>query len=147
MEIGYPATFRADESGRLVVRFVDLREAMTDGCDLLDAIQEAQDCLGSALAARLAHKEDMPYPSKSKRGQRLIAVPLWVAPKVALYWAMRETGLNNVQLARRLGVRETVIRRMLDPDHATRSDKIQAALSALGKRFSVIVEDAAELVA
>jgi antitoxin HicB len=143
MEIGYPSTFRGDESGRLVVRFVDLREAMTDGRDLREALHEAQDCLGSALAARLAHKEEIPYPSKPKRGQRLIPVPLWVAPKVALYWAMREAGVNNVELAGRLGVRETVIRRMLDPDHATRSDKIQAALSALGKRFSVIVEDAA----
>lgn len=143
MEIGYPATFRADESGRLVVRFIDLREAMTDGGDVREALCEAQDCLGSALAARLAHKEEIPYPSKPKRGQRVIAVPLWMAPKVALYWAMREAGVNNVQLARRLSVRETVIRRMLDPDHATRSDKIQAALAALGKRFSVTVEDAA----
>ena len=143
MEIGYPATFRTDKSGRPVVRFVDLREAMTDGRDLREAVEEAQDCLGSALAARLAHKEEIPYPSRPKRGQRLIAVPLWVAPKIALYWAMREAGVNNVQLARRLGVRETVIRRMLDPDHATRSDKIQAALAALGKRFAVVVEDAA----
>jgi antitoxin HicB len=143
MEISYPATFRTDEGRRLVVRFVDLREAMADGGDLREALQEAQDCLGSALAARLAHKEEIPYPSKPKRGQWLIAVPLWAAPKVALHWAMREAGVNNVQLASRLGVRETVTRRMLDPDHVTRSDKIQAALSALGKRFSVIVEDAA----
>lgn len=143
MEIGYPGTFRMDESGRPVVRFVDLREAMTDGRDIREAVDEAQDCLGSALAARLLHKEEIPYPSRLKRGQRLIAVPLWVAPKVALYWAMREACVNNVQLARRLGVRETVIRRMLNPDHATRPDKIQAALAALGKRFAVIVEDAA----
>jgi hypothetical protein len=46
-------------------------------------------------------------------------------------------------LARCLGVRETVIRRMLDPDHAAGLDKIQAALAALGKLFAVIVEDAA----
>ncbi len=143
MEIGYPATFRTDKSGRPVVRFVDLREVMTDGRDLREAVEEAQDCLGSALAARIAHKEEIPYPSRQKRGQRLIAVPLWVAPKVALYWAMREAGVKNVQLARRLEVRETVIRRLLDPDHATRSDKIQAALAALGKRFGVVVEDAA----
>jgi antitoxin HicB len=143
MEIGYPATFRTDESGRVVVRFIDLREAMTDGRDLREALQEAQDCLGSALAGRLAHKEEIPCPSKPKYRQRIVAAPLWVAPKVALYWAMREAGVNNVQLARRLSVRETVIRRMLDPDHATRSEKIQAALSALGKRFSVIVENAA----
>jgi hypothetical protein len=29
-----------------IVRFVDLREAMTDGCDLREALQEAQDCQG-----------------------------------------------------------------------------------------------------
>ena len=143
IEIGFPATFRADESGRPVVRFADLREAMTDGRDASEALLEAEDCLGSALAARLANKEEIPYPSKLKRGQRLIPVPLWVAPKVALYWAMHETGIGNGELARRLGVRETVVRRMLDPDHTTRSDKMPAALAALGKRFAAILDDAA----
>jgi hypothetical protein len=36
-----------------------------------------------------------------------------------------------------------VVRRMLDPDHNTRSEKLQAALEALGKRVVVTVEDAA----
>jgi antitoxin HicB len=57
--------------------------------------------------------------------------------------AMREQGINNSALARRLGVRETVVRRMLDPNHETRSEKLQAALDALGKRIVVAVEDAA----
>jgi antitoxin HicB len=143
LEISYPATFRKDPDGRLVVRFVDLREAMTDGADLAEASEEAADCLGSALGHRLAHKEEIPYPSRLKRGQLPVPVPLWIAPKVALYWAMKEAGVNKLNLARRLGLRETVVRRMLDPNHATKAEKIQVALEALGKRFLVVVQDAA----
>jgi antitoxin HicB len=56
---------------------------------------------------------------------------------------MIEQGINNSELARRLGVRETVVRRMLDPDHETKSEKLQAALEVLGKRIVVAVDDAA----
>ena len=56
---------------------------------------------------------------------------------------MRDQGVTNSELARRLGVRETVVRRMLDPDHETRSEKLQTALAVLGKRIVVAVEDAA----
>jgi hypothetical protein len=38
---------------------------------------------------------------------------------------------------------ETVVRRMLDPKHDTKPDRIQAALTALGKRIVVVFEDAA----
>jgi antitoxin HicB len=46
-------------------------------------------------------------------------------------------------LAKRIGVSETVVRRMLDPKHNTKPEKIQAALAALGKRIVVRFEDAA----
>lgn len=143
LEISYPAVFRPDEDRRPVVDFPDFPEAHTDGRDMMEAMEEAQDCLGSVLAFRLAGKERIPYPSKAKRGQRMIPVPLWIAPKVALYWAMKERGVNNSGLARKIGVRETVIRRMLDPAHSTKTEKFQAALEALGKRFLVAIEDAA----
>ena len=143
VQISYPATFRPDEDARPVVRFPDLREAATDGKDMAEAFEEAMDCLGSSLAHRLVNKEEIPYPSKPKRGRRMVPVPLWIAPKVALYWAMKEAGVNKVELARKLGVRETVVRRMLHPDHATKAEKIQIALETLGKRFLVVVEDAA----
>ncbi len=51
--------------------------------------------------------------------------------------------MPNTELARRLGVSETVVRRMLNPKHDTRPEKIQAALVALGKRIVVTFEDAA----
>ena len=41
------------------------------------------------------------------------------------------------------GWSETVVRRMLNPRHDTKPEKIQAALEMLGKRITVAVEDAA----
>ena len=56
---------------------------------------------------------------------------------------MRERRIPNTELAKRLGVSETVVRRMLNPKHDTKPEKIQAALVALGKRIVVTFEDAA----
>jgi antitoxin HicB len=139
----YPATFRRDAKGRFVVGFRDLPEAHTDGRDMREAVEEAIDCLGSTIAFRIAERSEIPAPSRPKRGQRVVPVPLWIAGKLALYLAMIERGMNNSELARRLGVRETVVRRMLDPDHETKSEKLQAALEVLGKRIVVAVDDAA----
>jgi antitoxin HicB len=104
---------------------------------------QATDCLAEAIAGRIARGDRIPPPSKAKRGQRLVSVPLYLAPKLALYLAIRERGMPNTELARRLGVSETVVRRMLNPKHDTRPEKIQAALAALGKRIVVVFEDAA----
>jgi antitoxin HicB len=106
-------------------------------------MEEAMDALGSDLSIRLSRREEVPAPSAAKRGQRLVPVPLWLAPKLALYLAMRDQQVNNSELARRLGIHERVVRRMLDPRHATKAARIQAALAALGKQMTVEVRDAA----
>ncbi|MGH9613368.1 MAG: type II toxin-antitoxin system HicB family antitoxin [Bryobacteraceae bacterium] len=140
----YPASFLREENGKgFHVRFPDLPEALTGGEDLNDTLAQAADCLAEAIAGRIVRGDEIPAPSKPKRGQRLIGVPLYLAPKLALYLAMREQRLRNTELAKRLGVSETVVRRMLDPKHNTKSARIQAALTALGKRIVVRFEDAA----
>jgi len=135
----YPAVFRPEPDGRFTVRFPDLRGANTDGKDKQEATEEAIDCLGSYIAEAIATKRPIPPPSALKRGQRLVPVPFWIAGKLALYSAMRQQGISNSELARRLGIRETVIRRMLDPDHATKPEKLQAALAELGQVLAVSV--------
>ncbi len=140
----YPASFLPEEQGEgFHVRFTDLPEALTGGDDFDDTFVQAADCLAEAIAGRIARGDEIPLPSKPKRGQHLISVPLQLAPKLALYLAMRESGIPNTELARRLGVSETVVRRMLNPKHATKPERIQAALRALGKRIVVGFEDAA----
>lgn len=139
----YPASFLHEKTRGFHVRFPDLQEALTGGDDLEDTFLQATDCLAEAIAGRIARGDEIPPPSRPKRGQHLISVPLYLAPKLALYLAMREQHMRNTELARRLGLSETVIRRMLDPKHASKPERIQAALAALGKRIVVAVEDAA----
>ena len=140
----YPASFLREKNGKgYHVRFPDLPEALTGGDDLDDTRELAADCLAEALAGRIARGGAIPAPSKLRRGQHPVSVPLYLAPKLALYLAMREGNMRNTELAKHLGVSETVVRRMLDPKHNTTPERIQAALSVLGKRIVVTFEDAA----
>jgi len=139
----YLARFTKGTDGRVLVEFVDLPRVATDGGDQREAMEEAINALGSDLSIRLSRREEIPEPSAPKRGYRFVPVPLWLAPKLALYLALRERRMTNSELGRRLGVHERVVRRMLDPEHATKAEKIQAALAVLGKQMTVEVRDAA----
>ena len=141
--VSNPGRFKAGSDGRVLVEVIDRPRVATDGKDEREAMEEARDALGSDRSIRLSRREEIPAPSRAKRGQRLVPVPLWLAPKLALYFAMRDQRVSNSELARRLGLHERVVRRMLDPKHATRPEKIQAALAALGKQMTVEVRDAA----
>ena len=103
----YPARFAPGNDGRVLVEFVDLPRVATDGKNDHEAMEEAVDALGSDLSIRLSRREEIPVPSAAKRGERVVSVPLWLAPKLALYLAMRDQRITNSELARRLGVHET----------------------------------------
>ena len=142
-QFAYPARFTPDEGGNLMVRFRDLPEAITSGRNMADAIEQAADCLQEALAGRLARRDAIPRPSRQRPEERRIPVAMYLAPKLALFNAMQRSGISNSDLARRLGVTELIVRRMLDPKHETKTGKIEAALRALGKEAVVHVGDAA----
>jgi antitoxin HicB len=73
----------------------------------------------------------------------MIPVPAPMAAKAALYLAMREARISNVEMARRLGCDEKEVRRMLNPRHATKLPRIQKALELLGRRLVVSMQEAA----
>lgn len=139
----YPATLTPEKGNGLTVRFVDLPEAITSGKSRADALTQAADCLEEAIAGRITDGLDIPKPSTARRNQKLIALPAPTAAKAALYLAIKDAGISNSELARRLGFDEKEIRRMLDPRHATRLSRIEKVLDALGKRLIVGVENAA----
>lgn len=136
MHYAYPVDLTLDEEGRTLARFPDVRGAVTDGATREEALEEAADCLDMALAACMLEGEDIPAPSPAA-GRPVVAVELTTAAKLALYTRMRATRTSNVELARRLGVTEAVIRRMLDPLRKTKTDKLLRALHALGVRLEV----------
>ena len=63
-----------------------------------------------------------------------------MAAKASLYLALRDAGISRTQLARRLGVDEKEVWRMLNPRHPTKLPRIEHALAALGRRLVVSLE-------
>jgi antitoxin HicB len=136
----YPAHLDARED-TIIVSFRDLPEAVTEGRTRGEALTEATDCLDVALLFRLKENSPIPLPSPPKAGEVLVPASPSAAAKVAFVRAFAESGLTRVALARRLNLRETEIRRMLDPDHGTKLDRLGEGLRALGR--SLVVSDQA----
>lgn len=136
MNYVFPARLKA-AGGTVVVSFRDLPEAITEGRDRNDALAEAIDCLDTALLFRLKEDAPIPDPSPPGRGEILIPASPGVAAKMAFARAFAKSGLTRVALAKKLGLRETEIRRMLDPDHGTKLDRLDMGMRALGRRLVV----------
>ena len=142
MIFSYPCELVADEDGHLAASFPDVPEAITGGADRLEAMEMAGDALAVALAGYVHQKRDIPAPSAAADGQELIAVPTVVAAKLALYSAMRAQRITTVELARRLGVSESAVRKLTNPDHRSQMGQVQKALQAIGHNLAIEVRPA-----
>jgi len=119
--------------GGYVVTCRDLPEAITQGESVANALTEAADALEEAIAARIDDGREIPMPTAKKRGERTVSVPPSMALKAAVYLAVRDAGISNSELARRLRLDEKEARRILDPHHPTKLPRIEAALAVLGR--------------
>ncbi len=139
----YPAVIERDEDGRYVVAFPDFGWGATDGATRDEALAEARDLLRELIAATMREGGDLPEPSRATKRRPLVVPPVAIALKAALYEAFRNAGVSQRHFARDLEVAESEVRRMLNPDHATKAVAIDRALRRLGKRVSVTVGEAA----
>lgn len=139
----YPVDLSPAENGAIVAAFPDVPEAITTGRDEANALNWAQDALVVALSAYIDDRRDVPVPSKPRPGQPTVPLPPAVAAKLAIYQAMRDQGVSQLELAERLGCDARQVRRILDLDHASRLDQLESALKALGKQLVVEIKEAA----
>jgi antitoxin HicB len=142
MQFIYPYTVFQSEDGAWQVRFRDVPEALTEGDSEAEAHALATDALLVALGGLVKMQRDIPEPPAADAGP-VEVVPMLQSAKVALYQAMREDGLNNDALARKLGLVEGEVRRLLDLDHQTRIGTLEKALWQLGKQMASEVRRAA----
>ena len=140
----YPAEVERDEDGRYVVTFPDFGWGATDGATLDEAMAEARDLLRELITATMREGEDLPEPSHVTK-QPLVVPPVSIALKAILYEAFREAGISQRRLARDLDIAESEVRRMLNPEHATKAATMDRAMYRLGKYVSVIRLDEAAL--
>jgi antitoxin HicB len=137
----YPYEMLPQPEGGFTVTFPDVPEAVTQGDSEDEAASMAEDALVTALSFYTDRGEPLPRPSPS-RGHRLAYVPALVAAKLALHDAMIAARVSNIALARQLGTDEKTVRRLRDPLHQSRINQVDAALRALGKRMSIVIEAA-----
>ena len=139
----YPAEIERDEDGRFVVSFPDFGWGATDGATRDEALAEAADLLRELISTAMREGRTLPAPSRGDRRRPLVVPPVQIALKAALYEAYREAGISQRRLARDLGIAESEVRRMLNPEHATKAATIERVLRRSGKRIAVTVGKAA----
>ncbi len=139
MIYAYPCEIASDEDGELVVTFPDVPEAITGGRDRAETLRLAADALGAALAGYVHDHRDIPHPGAAAPDQELVAVPAMMTAKLALYSAMRSQNITKSELARRLGIRQSAIQKLTDPDSQSRIGQLQAALDAVGCQLVIDV--------
>lgn len=133
MMLDYPVQLE-DDGGSILVTAPDFPELTTFGEDRDDALMRAVDALEEAIAARIHDGRDIPEPSA---GETRIVLPTLTAVKVTLYRTMRSQGVGKAELARRLGWHMPQVDRVLDLQHHSRMEQMDAALAAVGARLQV----------
>ncbi|TKI06397.1 type II toxin-antitoxin system HicB family antitoxin, partial [Martelella alba] len=125
----YPVTLQPDTGG-FVVSFPDIPEALTQGDNRDEALTAALDALVTAFEFYFEDNQKIPAPSEVTGDY--VDVPLSVASKVMLLNAFIDSGLSQVELATRMGVKKQEVTRLFDLRHSTKIDTVQRAMSALG---------------
>ena len=137
----YPVKLTHDDNDTVLVTAVDFPEVVTYGDDRDDALARAVDAIETALMGRIAGREEIPRPGKT--GKDFAVLPALTTAKLSLYWAMHEDGVGKAALAKRLGWHLPQIDRLLDLNHASKLDAIEAALAAMGRNLEIKVMKAA----
>jgi antitoxin HicB len=134
----YPATLvRDSKAGGYTITFYDFPEAITQAENIAEARIQGADCLEEAMAGRIRLEESIPEPSKARKNDLLVSLPALMAAKAAIYLALKEAKISKSELAKRLKCDEKEIRRLLDPRHKSKIERIEAALEVLGKSLFV----------
>ena len=131
--LAYPITLE-DDDGTVLATSPDFPEMTTFGDDREEAIARAVHALEEAIAARIHDRKGIPVPS---RGETYAILPTLTSVKVILYQDMRDQGIGKAELARRLGWHMPQVDRVLDVQHRSRLDRMDAALRAIGRQLHV----------
>ena len=141
----YPVTLTKDDNDTFLLRFPDVPDAVTLGETREEALARAADALLTVFEAYMKDRRDIPQPSM--RAGTAVELPALETSKIELYRAMRASNVGKAELARRLDWHLPQVDRVLNVRHGSQLDQLEAAFSALGKKFVVtIVDDVAGTV-
>ena len=131
---------KIEPDGRFfLVTFPDIPEAITQGESLEQAREVAQDALETALEFYFEAHRTVPEPSPVGPGQEYVELPASISAKVLLLNEMVRQGVRPAELERRLHTTPQEVNRLTNLRHATKIDRVDGAMKALGKRLEIRV--------
>jgi len=139
MEYVYYAQIELDEYGEWDVVFPDVPEVVTGGKTKRETFDNAREALGLALLGYIDRNQALPEQNRRK-GLTPVPVLAHDALKIAVIEAFKEAGITKTQLGQRLGKQLPEIRRLLDPNHQTKMQPLERALSELGRNVIVSID-------
>ncbi|ADU69585.1 type II toxin-antitoxin system HicB family antitoxin [Pantoea sp. At-9b] len=131
----YPINLEPCEGG-FFVSFPDIPEALTQGDTREEALGMGIDALVTAFEFYFEEGRKIPEPGVITGD--FVEVPASVMAKVLMLSAFVDSGLTQVELAKRIGVTKQEVTRIFNLQHVTKIDTIQKALAALGKRLELL---------
>ena len=134
----YPACITKDTTGYLI-EFRDIPEAISSAATREDVLEMASDALITAMDFYFEEGRAVPNPSKAKRAEVMVELPLSVWLKVLLLNNLIAQGVSYAELSRRLGVSPQTVTRIVDLHHVTKVDSIHDALQAIGCELRIQV--------
>ena len=135
----YPATLTPNGEGGYIVTFRDVPEARTEIWDKNELKETATDCLVTAVDFYIEDHRLFPAPSKTKKDDVIIQLPISISAKILLLNTMVSGNIRPVDLAKKMGIKPQEVNRIIDTGHTTKIDTIAKALSVLGKNLQLSI--------
>jgi antitoxin HicB len=136
--VRYPVVLLPDDNGTVLVTFPDFPEAQTFGDSREEALAYASDALATIVDGYVRARRPLPAPSEIHGDAAELSALM--SAKVELYNAMQALGVTKSDLGRRLNWHLPQVDRLLDLNHASQVDQLDAAVRALGGRLTVKVD-------
>lgn len=130
----YPVKIERD-GHTWMASFPDVPEALTCGDTREEALMEAADALVTAFEFYFESERPIPLPSLIDGDSVAVPASVWV--KVLLLNTMLAVGIQQAELARRLGIPRQNVQRLIDLRHATKIDALEQALAVMEKRLEL----------
>lgn len=122
---------------------VDIPEAHSAGDTLEELLANAVDGITLALTIYVDQGRAIPPASVPTEDQHPVKLPAQVVAKIVLWNTLREKKMRVADLARTLGLSHPVANRLVDFEHNSKIEQVEAALAALGQAVQMTARDPA----
>ncbi|CAB3838560.1 Antitoxin HicB [Achromobacter mucicolens] len=136
--LSYNYTLTPDTNGTYLIQYPDLPEGASVS-ETLNAYEDAAEGLEAVLQMYIDSRRPIPLPRSL--GDVSVNIGAMRTAKVLLSNEMVRQGVRKADLARRLGIHNPQVDRLLDLNHNSKMDAIEAACKKLGKRLDVSLTD------